>query len=111
MGLLGHLARPLTPKSGAKAIVFLGRDNGLPRNAALDVRVGSIATKIDHSGHFRLSLNSGSTEDIALGPFRAKGGSGGCKSRKEQSARERLSNSNLMISDQAAINAGFDFRQ
>src|SRR5258705_11651639 len=27
---LGHLARPLTPKSGAKAIVFLGRDNGLP---------------------------------------------------------------------------------
>src|SRR5258705_7005545 len=41
MGLLGHLARPLTPKSGAKAIVFLGRDNGLPWNAALDVRVGS----------------------------------------------------------------------
>jgi hypothetical protein len=35
MGLLGHLARPLTPKSGAKAIVFLGRDNGLPWNAAL----------------------------------------------------------------------------
>jgi carbonic anhydrase len=32
MGLLGHLARPLTPKSGAKAIVFLGRDNGLPWN-------------------------------------------------------------------------------
>ena len=43
MGLLGHLARPLTPKSGAKAIVFLGRDNGLPWNAALDVRVGSKA--------------------------------------------------------------------
>jgi len=36
---LGHLARSLTPKSGAKAIVFLGRDNGLPWNAALDVRV------------------------------------------------------------------------
>jgi hypothetical protein len=32
---------------------------------------GSIATKIDHSGHFRLSLNSGSTEDIAVGPVRA----------------------------------------
>jgi hypothetical protein len=42
MGLLGHLGRPLTPKSGAKAIVFLGRDNGLPWNAALDVRIGSI---------------------------------------------------------------------
>jgi hypothetical protein len=37
----------------------------------LDVSVGSIATKIDHSGHFRLSLNSGSTEDIAVGPVRA----------------------------------------
>src|SRR6266852_8924409 len=31
---LGHLARPLTPKSGAKAIVFLGRDNGLPWKGA-----------------------------------------------------------------------------
>ena len=41
MGLLGRLARPLTPKAGAKAIVFLGRDNGLPWNAALDARVGS----------------------------------------------------------------------
>jgi hypothetical protein len=30
------------------------------------------ATKIDHSGHFRLSLNSGSIEDIAVGPVRAK---------------------------------------
>jgi len=45
VGLLGHLARPLTPKSGAKAIVFLGRDNGLPWNAALDVRVGSWSCK------------------------------------------------------------------
>jgi hypothetical protein len=43
MGLLGHLARPLTPKSGAKAIVFLGRDNGFLGNAALDVRSGSKA--------------------------------------------------------------------
>jgi hypothetical protein len=33
--------------------------------------MGPIATKIDHSGHFRLSLNSGSTEDIARGPIRA----------------------------------------
>jgi len=41
MGLLGHLARPLTPNPGVKAIVFLGRDNGLPWNAALDARVGS----------------------------------------------------------------------
>jgi hypothetical protein len=39
----------------------------------VDVADGSIATKIDHSGHFRLSLNSGSTEDIALGPVRAIG--------------------------------------
>jgi hypothetical protein len=36
--------------------------------------MGPIATKIDHSGHFRLSLNSGSTEDIALGPIRANNG-------------------------------------
>src|SRR5260370_36739765 len=43
---LGHLARPLTPKSAAKAIVFLGRDNGLPWNAALDVRVGSVIRAI-----------------------------------------------------------------
>jgi len=31
---LGHLARPITPKSGAKSLsCFLGRDNGLPWNA------------------------------------------------------------------------------
>jgi len=36
-----------------------------------EVRCGSIATKIDHSGHFRSSLNSGRTEDIAVGPVRA----------------------------------------
>jgi hypothetical protein len=41
------------------------------RSGAVRVRLGSIATKIDHSGHFRLSLNSGSTEDIAVGPVRA----------------------------------------
>jgi hypothetical protein len=39
-----------------------------------NVRVGSIATEIDLSAHFRLSLNSGSTEDIAAGPFPAKAG-------------------------------------
>jgi len=37
MGPLGHPARRLTPNSNAKAIVFLGRDNGLPWNAALDI--------------------------------------------------------------------------
>jgi hypothetical protein len=36
-----------------------------------DVRDGSIATKINDSGHFRSSLNSGSAEDIALGLVRA----------------------------------------
>jgi hypothetical protein len=30
---------------------------------------------------------------------------------KERAARRRLFNSNLMIVDQAAINAGFDFRR
>jgi hypothetical protein len=30
---------------------------------------------------------------------------------KEKAARRRLPNSNLMIADQAAINAGFDFRR
>jgi hypothetical protein len=37
----------------------------------LDVCSGSIATKISQSGHFRLSLNSGSTGDIVVGPVRA----------------------------------------
>jgi hypothetical protein len=32
-------------------------------------------------------------------------------SQKEKAARRRLLNSNLMIADQAAINAGFDFRR
>jgi hypothetical protein len=31
--------------------------------------------------------------------------------QKEKAARRRLFNSNLMISDQAAINAGFDLRR
>src|SRR6267378_2500287 len=35
---------------------------------------GSFATKIDHSGHFRLSPKSGSTADIAGGPVLAKTG-------------------------------------
>src|SRR5260370_11849085 len=39
MGLFGSSRPP--PHSEAKAIVFLGRDNGLPWNAAPDVRVGS----------------------------------------------------------------------
>src|SRR6266849_5980281 len=51
MGPLGHLARPLTPNSGAKALVFLGRDNGLPWNAALDVRVGSDLEGGDDASH------------------------------------------------------------
>jgi hypothetical protein len=44
-------------------------------------------------------------------PKSAKGGSGGCKSRKEKAARRRLFNFRPMIADQAAINAGFDFRR
>jgi hypothetical protein len=35
------------------------------------VSFGSIATKIDPSGHFRLSPMSGSTADIVVGPVRA----------------------------------------
>jgi hypothetical protein len=38
-------------------------------------------------------------------------GSGGYLLRKEKAARRRLSISILMIADQAAINAGFDFRR
>ena len=34
MGLLSHLARPLTPKTGAKVIVFLGRGNGFLERGA-----------------------------------------------------------------------------
>jgi hypothetical protein len=40
------------------------------------VSKGSITTKINHLGHFRLSLNSGSTEDIGVDRVRAKTGSG-----------------------------------
>src|SRR6266702_5595809 len=48
MGLLGHLARrPLTPKYGAKAIVFSGRGNGLAWNAALAVRNGDQSIQFD----------------------------------------------------------------
>jgi hypothetical protein len=50
-----------------------GRRNLLHRTAG--PYIGSIATRIDHSGHIRLSLNSGSTEDIAVGPVRAMNGS------------------------------------
>jgi len=39
MGLFGHLVRPLTPKSGAEVIVFLGHDKWFPRNVVLVVRV------------------------------------------------------------------------
>ena len=39
-----------------------------------------------------------------------KTGSCGYKSRKKKAVRRRLLNSNLMM-DQAAINAGFDFRR
>src|SRR5258705_1316750 len=39
MGLFG--SSRTAPRSEAKAIVYLGRDNGLPWNAAPDVRVGS----------------------------------------------------------------------
>ena len=39
---------------------------------AFDVAVASFATKIDHSGHFRLSPKSRSTADIADGPVRAQ---------------------------------------
>jgi len=37
-----------------------------------NVGSGSFATKIDHSGHFRLSPKSRSTADIADGPVRAQ---------------------------------------
>ena len=46
---------------------------GRAADAQAHVSSGSIATKIDHSGHFRLSFNSGSTEDIAVGTVRANG--------------------------------------
>jgi hypothetical protein len=36
-----------------------------------DVRRGSFATKIDHSGHFRFSASSGHRQTGALGPLRA----------------------------------------
>jgi hypothetical protein len=35
----------------------------------------------------------------------------GAVAPKEKAARRRLLNSNLMIVDQAVINAGFDFRR
>ena len=48
--------------------------NATAQVPTLDVCSGSFATKIDHSGHFRLSPKSGSTADIADGPVRAISG-------------------------------------
>jgi hypothetical protein len=39
--------------------------------------MGSIATKIDHSDHFRLSPKFGSAANIAVGPVRANNGHSG----------------------------------
>jgi hypothetical protein len=64
-----------TAKPSRKSFRSRARDDVHFRRAVgSNVRSGSIATKIDHSGHFRLSLNSGSTEDIALAPVRARSG-------------------------------------
>jgi hypothetical protein len=38
-------------------------------------------------------------------PLSAKSGSGGCKSREKEAPEKWLSNPNLMVFDQAAINA------
>jgi len=79
MGRFVHLARSLTPKSGAKAIVFLGRDNGLPWNAALDVNVELSASFGSCADDFRVApVSEGSHGDTvhrnrkpetALSPF------------------------------------------
>jgi hypothetical protein len=49
------------------------RENNSARFSCAHVftQPGSIATKIDHSDHFRLSPKSGSTADIAVGPVGA----------------------------------------
>ena len=49
--------------------------------------------------------------DIAACPKSAMNGSGRCKSRKEKDARRRLFQFKTDDVDQAAINAGFDFRR
>jgi hypothetical protein len=48
----------------------IGRSHYELARASGSINVGfeSIVTKTEHSSHFRLSLNSGSTEDIAVGP-------------------------------------------
>jgi hypothetical protein len=60
--------------------------------------------------HFRYAPESRLNADNAGCPKSARNGSGGFLLRKEKAARRRLFNSNLMIVDQAAINAGPDFR-
>jgi len=70
---LGHLARPLTPKSGAKAIVFLGRNNGLPWNAALDIRVGSNSEVPARNWEVRFALSNGHRLPGLSGPKSANG--------------------------------------
>ena len=57
--------------------------------------------------HVRFAPDSG----VSPWPSCAMNGSGENLLRKEKAARRRLPNSDLVIVDQAAIIAGFDFRR
>jgi hypothetical protein len=68
------------------------------RSAPPHVRVGSIASLWLCADHFRSTLNFGHASTIA-------------RRTKEKPPEGGSFNSNLLISDQAAINASFDFRR
>ena len=71
-----------------------------------DVPLGSKADLTAPKSDFRSTPKSGPQLARAGSPFRAMDG---YLLRKQKAARRRLLSSNLMIVDQTAINAGFDF--
>jgi hypothetical protein len=74
-----------------------------------DVPLGSKADLTAPKSDFRSTPKSGPQLARAGSPFRAMDGSVEYLLRKQKAARRRLLSSNLMIVDQTAINAGFDF--
>jgi hypothetical protein len=75
-----------------------------------DDRFGSVSKVRQLPGQVHLSINSGHAATASACRFRANTGKRIFKSSAKKSRPEAALNSNSMIVDQAAINAGFDFR-
>jgi hypothetical protein len=73
--------------------------------------LGREPINLERPADVRFGADNGLMSGMAPCPKSAKTGSGGYKTCKEKAARRRLFNSNLMIVDQTAINAGFEFRR